>query len=57
MHTDTRVIKVADFNLMSYYFQGRLEAALASEAIMTIEGNIHMDTRLIKVVDFKSEVI
>ena len=46
-------------NLMSYDLGGRLEAALASEAIMALEavgGNTHMDTRVIRVADFKSEV-
>ena len=57
MHTDTRVIKVADFNRRSYDFKGRLEAAMASEATKAVRGNIHMDTRVIKVADFKSEVI
>ena len=46
-------------NLRSSDFRGRLEAAMASEAIMASEavgGNMHMDTRVIKVFYFKSEV-
>ena len=34
--------------------QGRLEAAMASEAFEVI---MHMDTRVIKIADVKSEVI
>ena len=40
-------------NLRSYDLRGRLEAAMASEAV---RGNMHMKTRVIKVADFKSEV-
>ena len=46
-------------NLRSYDLLGRLEATMASEAIMASEavgGNMHMDTRVIRVADFKSEV-
>ena len=46
-------------NLRSCDLRGRLEAAMASEAVMASEadgGNMHMDTRVIRVVDFKSEV-
>ena len=41
-------------NLRSYDLQGRLEAAVASEAV---GGIMHTDTRIIKVADVKSEVI
>ena len=47
-------------NLRSYDLRGRLEAAVASEAVMASEavgGNMHMDTRVMKVADVKYEVI
>ena len=51
----TYVIKVTELNFeVRCDLQGRLEAAMASEAV---GGNMHMDTRVIKVADVKSEVI
>ena len=47
-------------NLRSYDLGGRLEAAVASEAVLALEavgGNMHMGTRVIMVADVKSEVI
>ena len=40
-------------NLRSCDLRGRLEAAMASEAV---GGNMHLDTKVIRVADFKSEV-
>ena len=40
-------------NLKSYDLRGRLEAAMALEAV---GGNMHMDTRVIRVADFISDV-
>ena len=52
---ETYVIKVTELNFeVRCDLQGRLEAAMASEAV---GGNMHMDTRVIKVADVKSEVI